>query len=51
MQAIRFDGRILFLSADPDVVGCQIGGEDIDLAAAGRHLDGRDHAATVARPL
>lgn len=35
MQAIRFDGRILFLSAAPDIVGRQILGEDIDLAAAG----------------
>ena len=39
MHAIRFDGRILFLSVDPDVVGRQICGEDIDLAGAGRLRD------------
>ena len=32
--SVRFDGRILFLSADPDVVARQIAGEDVAPAAA-----------------
>ncbi|PZR92427.1 MAG: 3-isopropylmalate dehydratase [Stutzerimonas stutzeri] len=35
MQAIRFDGRVLFLSADARIVRRQLQGEDIDRAAAG----------------
>lgn len=33
-QAIRFAGRILFLSADPGVVARQVAGEDVGLAEA-----------------
>src|SRR5690606_19378666 len=34
MTAIRFDGRILFLSGAANVVVRQIAGEDVDLATA-----------------
>ncbi len=33
-EAVRFDGRVLFLSADPRVVARQIAGEDVALAEA-----------------
>src|SRR3954468_6783903 len=32
---ISFNGRVLFLSADPDVMDAQLAGHDIDLAEAG----------------
>jgi len=35
MPRISFNGRVLFLSADPDVMDAQISGHDIDLAEAG----------------
>jgi 3-isopropylmalate/(R)-2-methylmalate dehydratase large subunit len=31
-QAIRFEGRILFLSSDPEAMRRQLGGEDLSLA-------------------
>jgi len=40
---IRFDGRLLFLSADADVVAAQLGGHDVQLAAA---LPLRDQLST-----
>src|SRR3954467_4794387 len=33
--SVRFDGRILFLSDDPDIVRRQLDGEDVTLAEAG----------------
>ena len=39
VPSIRFDGRILFLSEDPEVVARQIGGEDITLKEARRLRD------------
>ncbi len=39
MQTIGFDKRILFLSADPELVARQIAGQDIDLARAGQLRD------------
>lgn len=33
-NAVRFDGRVLFLSADPTVVERQLSGEDVSLEAA-----------------
>ena len=39
MQAIRFDGRVLFLSADAGVVRRQLQGEDLDRETAGTLRD------------
>ena len=36
---ISFNGRVLFLSADPDVMDAQLAGHDIDLAEAGALRD------------
>jgi hypothetical protein len=33
-KGIRFDGRILLLSQDPDIIERQLGGEDMALAEA-----------------
>lgn len=38
-EQLRFDGRILFLSEDPDLVSRQLAGEDLSLAQAGRLRD------------
>jgi 3-isopropylmalate/(R)-2-methylmalate dehydratase large subunit len=39
MTRISFNGRILFLSADPDVMDAQLAGHDINLAEAGALRD------------
>src|SRR2546428_2202824 len=33
-EAVRFDGRVLFLSSEPDVIERQLAGEELTLAAA-----------------
>jgi 3-isopropylmalate/(R)-2-methylmalate dehydratase large subunit len=34
-QTLRFPGRVLFLAADPERIEAQLGGADLDRAAAG----------------
>ena len=38
-EGLRFDGRVLFLCEDPDLLDRQLRGEDLDLASAGKLRD------------